>query len=142
MNTAIELKSSVGNQQFYKGDAVVYVNQRSNNYIVHMLEPKAPGSFFTWNFFDSILEGGEFFSIWGFESHAKEMLDKSDRTAGLNLRRRKQPIPILRTIRWLNLQYIYQKAPHSEVDRGTNRYPVARLSEIVGDIKGTITNLE
>jgi hypothetical protein len=126
MNTAIELNNSVGNQQYYKGDAVIYVNQRSNNYIVHMLEPKAPASFFTWNFFDSILEGGEFFSIWGFESHAKEMLDKSDELRA-EFEKMKAADPDFASDPVAQLQYIYQKAPHSEADRGTNRYPVARL---------------
>lgn len=126
VNSAIEIKSSVDKQQFYEGDAVVFVNQRSNNYIVHMLEPKAPASFFTWNFFDSVLEGGEFFSIWGFESHAKEMLDHSEELR-VEFEKMKTSDPDFASDPVAQLQYIYQKAPHSEVARGTNRYPVARL---------------
>ncbi|MBA4321600.1 MAG: hypothetical protein C0408_02160, partial [Odoribacter sp.] len=72
INTKTEIRPVVQKMHYFAGDYVIYVNQKSNKYIVSMLEPNAPGSFFTWNFFDPILEGGEFFSIWGFESHAKE----------------------------------------------------------------------
>lgn len=126
MNTGIELKSSSGKREFYKGDAVIYVNQKSNNYIVNMLEPMAPASFFTWNFFDAIMEGGEFFSIWGFESHAKEMLDKSD-VLRAEFEKKKESDPDFASDPVAQLQYIYEKAPHSEVAKGTNQYPVARL---------------
>jgi hypothetical protein len=91
-----------------------------------MLEPNAPSSFFAWNFFDPILEGGEFFSIWGFESHAKEMLDNDaalkadfDKKLANDAEFAKDPVA--------QLQYIYQKAPQSEVDKLNNLYPVGRI---------------
>ncbi|MEZ5011992.1 MAG: hypothetical protein R2744_10610 [Bacteroidales bacterium] len=53
--------------QYYAGDFVVDVNQRANRYIVEMLEPQAPESFFVWNYFDAVLESHDFYSVWGFE---------------------------------------------------------------------------
>jgi hypothetical protein len=126
MNTNIEIRPVVQLIHFFEGDYVVFVNQVSNKYIVSMLEPVAPGSFFVWNFFDPILEGGEFFSIWGFESHAKEMLDKDtallagfEKKIASDADFAKDPVA--------QLQYIYQKAPQSEVDKSNNLYPVARI---------------
>jgi hypothetical protein len=126
MNTKTELKTTVQKMHYFAGDYVITVNQQSNKYIVNMLEPNAPSSFFTWNFFDPILEGGEFFSIWGFESHAKEMLDKDpallaeyDKKMASEPEFAKDPVA--------QLQYIYQKAPQSEVDKGNNLYPVGRI---------------
>ncbi|MEZ5001057.1 MAG: hypothetical protein R2727_10700 [Bacteroidales bacterium] len=62
--------------QYYAGDFVVDVNQRANRYIVEMLEPQAPESFFVWNYFDAVLESHDFYSVWGFESHFMELLDE------------------------------------------------------------------
>ena len=126
MNTKTEIRPVVQKMHYFAGDYVVFVNQKSNKYIVSMLEPNAPSSFFTWNFFDPILEGGEFFSIWGFESHAKEMLDKDptllaefDKKLASDADFAKDPVA--------QLQYIYQKAPQSEVDKANNLYPVGRI---------------
>jgi hypothetical protein len=126
MNTKTEVRAVAQKMHYFAGDYIIYVNQKSNKYIVSMLEPNAPSSFFTWNFFDPILEGGEFFSIWGFESHAKEMLDKDpvllaefDKKLASDSEFAKDPVA--------QLQYIYQKAPQSEVDKGNNLYPVARI---------------
>jgi hypothetical protein len=129
MNTKTELKRVDQKMHYFAGDYVIIVNQKSNKYIVSMLEPNAPSSFFTWNFFDPILEGGEFFSIWGFESHAKEMLDKdpallSDFEKKLSSEADFAKDPVAQ------LQYIYQKAPQSEVDKSNNLYPVGRVVDM------------
>jgi hypothetical protein len=128
MNTKTVIRAVSQKMHYFAGDYVVTVNQVSNKYIVSMLEPNAPSSFFTWNFFDPILEGGEFFSIWGFESHAKEMLDKDpallaefDKKIAAEPDFAKDPVA--------QLQYIYQKAPQAEVDKGNNLYPVGRIIE-------------
>ena len=54
---------------------MIPLNQRANKYIVTMLEPQSESGFFAWNFFDSFLEGQDWYSVWGFESHLKELLD-------------------------------------------------------------------
>ncbi len=115
-----------GARQFYRGDAVIYVNQRSNNYIVHMLEPEAPASFFRWGFFTSSLEGGEFFSIWGFESHAYDMLQDSEELRELFERRMEQDEDFANDP-VAQLQFIYDQVPQSDVITSSNIYPVARL---------------
>ncbi len=71
-----QLKRETLHRQFYRGDALVSMDQRSNNYIAHMLEPLAPASFFSWGFFNSVLEDGEWFSLYAFEDKAYEMLQE------------------------------------------------------------------
>jgi hypothetical protein len=135
MNAKTEIRTVVQQMHYFKGDYVIWANQKSNKYIVNMLEPNAPSSFFAWNFFDPVLEGGEFFSIWGFESHAKEMIDNDatlkadfDKKLANDAEFAKDPVA--------QLQYIYQKAPQSEVDKLNNLYPVGRI------IKDTSLKLE
>ena len=58
-----------------KGDVFVPIKQRAAKYLLATLEPEAPDSFFTWNFFDSVLQQKEHFSPYVFEDVARELLD-------------------------------------------------------------------
>ena len=60
--------------QFLKGDYVIYTNQNALRYLLETLEPQAPDSFFSWNFFDTILQQKEGFSPYVWEDKAKEIL--------------------------------------------------------------------
>lgn len=91
-----------------------------------MLEPEAPASFFRWGFFTSSLEGGEFFSIWGFESHAYDMLQDSEELRELFERRMEQDEDFANDP-VAQLQFIYDQVPQSDVITSSNIYPVARL---------------
>lgn len=61
--------------QFRKGDLVINTQQPGVKYILEMLEPQGVDSFFSWNFFDSILQQKEHYSAYVFEDLAKELLD-------------------------------------------------------------------
>lgn len=60
---------------FRKGDYLVSTNQRGIRYLIETLEPQAPDSFFSWNFFDTILQQKEGFSPYVFEDTAKQLLE-------------------------------------------------------------------
>ena len=62
--------------QFYVGDLVIPVRQEKIKYLLEMFEPKAPDSFFRWNFFDNILDQREYFSSYGFEENAMKYLNE------------------------------------------------------------------
>lgn len=62
---------------FRKGDLIVRTQQPGVKYLLEMLEPQGVDSFFTWNFFDSVLQQKEYFSAYVFEDLAKELLDKN-----------------------------------------------------------------
>jgi hypothetical protein len=115
-----------GARQFYKGDAIIYVNQSANNYIVHMLEPMAPASFFRWGFFNSTLEDGESWWIWAFEDHAAEVLETNSELREA-FEQKKADEADFASDPAAQLQYIYNIVAEPEVERGSYLYPVARL---------------
>ena len=59
---------------FSKGDIYIATNQHAARYIMEVLEPRAPDSFFNWNFFDAILQQKEHFSPYVFEDYAEQFL--------------------------------------------------------------------
>lgn len=56
-----------------KGDYLIDIQQPGLRYLLEVLEPEAPDSFFNWNFFDTILQQKEGFSAYVFEDIAKEI---------------------------------------------------------------------
>lgn len=59
---------------FHKGDYVIDTAQPGVKYIIEMLEPQGVDSFFTWNFFDAILQQKEYYSAYVFEDTAAKLL--------------------------------------------------------------------
>jgi len=70
----VELTISEEKVNFMKGDFIIYTNQNAFRYLLETLEPQAPDSFFSWNFFDTILQQKEGFSPYVWEDKAKELL--------------------------------------------------------------------
>lgn len=60
--------------QFYKGDYYIPCNQSKNRFIAETLDPKAPDSYFNWNFFDGILQQKEGYSGYVFEDDVPAIL--------------------------------------------------------------------
>ncbi len=109
--------------KFYEGDYVVFVNQPANKYIIATLEPQATDSFFSWNFFDTILQQKEGFSSYVFEDIAEKLLKESP-----DLRKRfeakKQADAKFRENARQQLTFIYQNSPYYEKEH--LRYPIFR----------------
>lgn len=125
-NTNVRVKRVNQEVAYLKGDYIVPVNQRANKYIIYMLEPQSESGFFAWNFFDSFLEGQDWYSVWGFESHLKELLDKDPalRSAFEKAKKEDEKVaadPVAQ------LQWLYQNTPVSELEKRTRLYPVGRL---------------
>lgn len=70
----IKLSKSQIEKTFNKGDRLVYTNQKALRYLLETLEPEGPDSFFSWNFFDTILQQKEGFSPYVWEDKAKSLL--------------------------------------------------------------------
>src|SRR5690606_12202163 len=77
LHSKLQVEKSTRKWLFRKGDYVVFTNQPTNRYIIETLEPQAPDSFFSWNFFDGILAQKEYFSSYVFEDLAAEYLSKN-----------------------------------------------------------------
>ncbi len=125
-NTKVKIRPVTQEITCLRGDYIVPVNQRSNNYIVTMLEPESEAGFFAWNFFDSFLEGQDWYSVWGFESHLKELLDH-DTALREAFDKARQGDEKLASDPVAQLQWLYQHTPVSELEKRTMLYPVSRL---------------
>ncbi|HKI46395.1 MAG TPA: M14 family zinc carboxypeptidase [Balneolales bacterium] len=59
---------------FRKGDYLIRMNQKTNRYIMEVLDPRFSDSFFRWNFFDSVLMQKEYFESYVFDTVAVGIL--------------------------------------------------------------------
>ena len=122
------VKVSIVNQEmpYYKGDYVVITNQHANKYIVEMLEPHAPNSYFAWNYFDPILESHDFYSFRSFESQLMELLEK-DEDLRAAMEERKIEDESFASDQMAQLRFLYENSPMYEIEKYNRLYPVARL---------------
>ncbi len=126
-NSNVKLRKVRQEVDYMKGDYLIPVNQRANKYIVTMLEPQSESGFFAWNFFDSFLEGQDWYSVWGFESHLKELLDHDpvlkaafDKARSEDEKMAADPV--------VQLQWLYQNTPSSGWRNGRDYIPWAGSS--------------
>lgn len=109
---------------FRKGDFVMNTQQSGVKYLLETLEPQGVDSYFTWNFFDAILQQKEYFSDYVFEDTAAELL-KSDKTLKAAFDKKKQEDKSFADdadsqLDWIYRQSVYYEKTHME-------YPVYRI---------------
>ncbi len=121
------LKTSVMKQKikFLKGDYWVPVAQPSKRYIVEMLEPVGEDSYFTWNFFDAILQQKEGYSDYRWEDLAAEIL-KNNPELQKKLADKKAADAKFAANSSAILEFIYKNSPYYEPAH--LRYPVYRIN--------------
>lgn len=110
--------------QYRRGDFLIETNQINNKYIVNVLEPKAPDSYFRWNFFDSIFDRREYFSTYNFEEKATEILESNPDLKKEFEKKRKTDKEFAANY-WVQLNYIYTRSDYYE--KSHLRYPVGRI---------------
>jgi len=123
LHSNLKVEKSLQNIQYHKGDYIVYTNQVINKYIINTLEPQAPDSWFSWNFFDGILMQKEYFSPYVFEDLAAEfLLDNPEiKTA---LEKKKKEDAKFAENGYAQLNFVYERSPYYEPT--FMRYPVGR----------------
>ncbi|MEO8821485.1 MAG: M14 family metallopeptidase [Ginsengibacter sp.] len=110
--------------QFLKGDYVIKLNQSSNRYITEMLEPTGDDSFFSWNFFDAILQRKEGYSDYRWDDVATQYLKKHP-DLQQKLEAKKKSDSAFAKSASEQLSFIYKNSPWFEPEY--LRYPVYRL---------------
>jgi hypothetical protein len=122
----VKLKKVAGERKFFKGDYIVYTNQDCNNFIISVLEPQGVDSYFSWNFFDAILQQKEYFDPYLFEDIADSLLSTKP---GLRdeFEKKKQNDEKFRNDGGLQLKFIYD---NTILEPEFMRYPVARIINI------------
>jgi Zinc carboxypeptidase len=123
-NSGVMVSDSMVKQKFLKGDYVINLNQDGNRYIVEMLEPTGDDSFFSWNFFDAILQQKEGYSDYRWEDVAAEVLER-DRLLQQKLENKKATDPKFANDSRAILDFIYRNSPYYE--KAHLQYPVYRI---------------
>ena len=124
MHNQVKLNTQKQRVKFFEDDYVIYTNQPKNRYIVEVLEPQGIDSFFTWNFFDSVLGQKEHFSEYVFEDEATRLLSE-DAELAAGLQEEKKKNPDLNNSPTAQLDWIYKRSAHYEQTH--MRYPVGRM---------------
>jgi len=124
LHSNLEIDKTTHKWLFHKGDYIVFTNQASNRYIIETLEPQAPDSFFSWNFFDGILTQKEYFSSYVFEDLAAKYLNENPELK-VQLERKKQEDAEFAASARAQLEFVYKNSPWHE--KTYRVYPVGRL---------------
>ncbi|MFN8338659.1 MAG: M14 family metallopeptidase [Saprospiraceae bacterium] len=119
-----EISVSKKKVQFYKGDYIIFTDQKANRYLVEVLEPQAPDSYFNWNFFDGILSQKEYFSDYVFEDLAAQILSDSP-TIQAELDKKRTENQKFAQSAAQQLDFVYRSSPYFEPTHMV--YPVMRL---------------
>ena len=112
--------------QFLKGDYIIKLNQPANRYLTEMLEPTGDDSFFSWNFFDAILQQKEGYSDYRWNDIAEGYL-KNNPELKKQSDEKKQSDSSFGKNASAQLNFIYKNSPWYEPAH--NRYPVYRVEE-------------
>jgi len=121
----ISLTKSIKDIKFQKGDFIIKTNQPSIRYIIETLEPQAPDSFFSWNFFDTILQQKEGFSPYVWEDKALELLN-SNELLKTEFETKKQTDETFAKNWYLQLDWLHKHSDHYE--SAHMQYPVYRIN--------------
>jgi hypothetical protein len=126
LHNNVQLTTKQQSLKFYAGDYIVYVNQPQNRYIVETLEPQATDSFFSWNFFDSVLDQKEHYSAYVFEDTATGLLKNNQELRDKLDQKKSGDTTFIKNPR-AQLDFVYRNSNYYE---NTHlRYPIARLQK-------------
>ena len=129
----VETEKTKMEMTYHRGDYLIPTSQQNRRFIVETLEPRGMDSYFTWNFFDGILQQKEWFSSYVFEDTAIELLD-NDPNLAESFEAWKISNPEKAEDAFQSLYFIYQNSPYYE--KSHMRYPVGRVvDEVVFPIK-------
>jgi hypothetical protein len=121
----VKVTTSIKDIPFKKGDFIIKTNQPSIRYIIETLEPQAPDSFFSWNFFDTILQQKEGFSPYVWEDKALEILN-SNETLKTEFETKKQTDKTFAKNWYAQLHWLHE---HSDYYESAHlQYPVYRIN--------------
>ncbi len=123
-NASVKTSSNTTLIGFKKGDCIVSLNQPANRYLIEMLEPTGDDSFFSWNFFDGILQQKEGYSDYRWEDIAAEVL-KKDPILQKQLEEKKRNDPAFAKNASAILDFIYKNSAYYE--KAHLQYPIYRV---------------
>lgn len=110
--------------QLRKGDWIIPVTEENHKFLAAVLEPRAPDSYFAWNFFDAVLQQKEGFSDYVWADKAEEIL-AADTALKRRFEAKRKADTRFAADAWAQWDWIYK---HSSYYERTHRlYPVGRI---------------
>ena len=125
-HSGTQVSSSEQKIQFLKGDCIVYTGQVYDRFLVEMLEPTGDDSYFSWNFFDAILQQKEGYSDYRWEDVAAKYLQQHPALQQAFTAKRLSD-PKFAASASQQLEFVYKHSPYYEPAH--MRYPVYRLMQ-------------
>ena len=122
--SAIKLATQMQKIQFRKGDYLIYTGQSADRFLFETLEPGADDSYFSWNFFDAILQQKEGYSNYRWEDVAAAYLkEHPELRAELDVKKKADEKFAANAS--AQLDFVYKNSPYYEPAH--MRYPVFKL---------------
>lgn len=122
-NYDVKVSEKPGPIRMLKGDYFIPLDQEANRYLMETLEPTGEDGFFSWNFFDAILQSKEGYSDYVFEDLAAGYL-KDHPELRDSLEQLKKTDPGFADNARAQLDWVYKHSPWFEPQY--LRYPVYR----------------
>ena len=110
---------------FRKGDYIIQTGQPADRFLVETLEPIGDDSYFSWNFFDAILQQKEGYSNYRWEDVAASFL-ASQPALQQQLEEKKKTDPKFAASANAQLDFVYKSSPYYEPAH--LRYPIYRVN--------------
>ena len=110
--------------RFLKGDYIIYTGQAADRFLIETLEIGTDDSYFSWNFFDAILQQKEGYSNYRWEDVAATYLQAHPELRA-ELDAKKKADEKFAASANAQLDFVYKKSPYYEPAH--MRYPVFRL---------------
>lgn len=124
IHTEVKTSASLKQVSFRKGDYFIPMDQAANRFLVEVLEPTAPDSYFAWNFFDAVLGQKEGYSAYAFEDIAADYLQNHPELKEKLAHRRQSDSTFAQNGR-AQLYHVYENSPW--IEPAFLRYPVYRV---------------
>lgn len=123
-NMDVTVSASRVSIPFLKGDVWIPMDQPARRFLVEMLEPTGDDSYFSWNFFDGVLQQKEGYSAYRWEDVAAVWL-KEHPEVREKLEEKKKSDPAFAQNADAQLEFVYQHSVYYEPAH--LRYPVYRV---------------
>jgi hypothetical protein len=122
--SGIRVSQQKENIRFLKGDYIIYTGQAADRLLIETLEIGTDDSYFSWNFFDAILQQKEGYSNYRWEDVAATYLQAHPELRA-ELDAKKKADEKFAASANAQLDFVYKKSPYYEPAH--MRYPVFRL---------------
>ncbi len=125
-NYDVQISTNKTDVLFLKGDYLIYTGQTNHRYLIETLEPLADDSYFSWNFFDAVLQQKEGYSDYRWEDLAEYFLNQNP-LVKKQLEEKKLTDSVFASSSKAQLEFVYKHSPYYEPAH--LRYPVYRLMQ-------------